>query len=122
MKTEKIIAYGTLKRGFHNHGYCRNAVSIRECTIVGAMYDTGWGFPGFRPDCGEDLIGAEIIEVPERDVPAIDRLEGVPHLYEKRRIECKLADGTTDEATVYVITHLPEMARRMTGIGKVVWK
>lgn len=122
MITEKIIVYGTLKRGFHNHGYCRNAVSIRECTIVGALFDTGWGFPAFRPDLGTDKIGAEIIEVPIRDVPAIDRLEGVPHLYEKQQIECELPDGTTEEATVYVMMHLPEHAKRMTGSRKVVWK
>ena len=120
--TEKIIVYGTLKRGFHNHRYCRNAVSIRECTIVGALFDTGWGFPAFRPDLGTDRIGAEIVEVPVRDIPAIDRLEGVPHLYEKQQIECELPDGTTEEATVYVMAHLPEHAKRMTGMRKVVWK
>ena len=121
MITEKIIVYCTLKRGFHNHGYCRNAVSIRECTIVGALFDTGWGFPAFRPDLGTDRIGAEIIEVPVRDIPAIDRLEGVPHLYEKQRIKCELADETMEEATIYVMRNLPAHAQRMTGAEKVVW-
>lgn len=122
MKTEKIIAYGTLKRGFRNHRFCRNAVSIRYCTIHGALFDTGWGFPAFRPDMGTDLIGAEMIEVPAADIPAIDRLEGVPNLYAKERIECRLDDGTTDEAWIYVMRNLPGRAKRLTGKEKVVWE
>ena len=121
MNTEKIIAYGTLKRGFHNHHYCRNAVEIRDCTIIGALFDTGWGFPAFRPDLGRDRIHAEIIEVPAADIPSIDCLEGVPHLYERQMIECELADGTTEEATVYVMKKLPPRAQRLTSREKVVW-
>lgn len=122
MNTEKIIAYGTLKRGFRNHHFCRNAVAIRECTITGALFDTGWGFPAFRPDLGSDRIGAEMIEVPVSDIPAIDMLEGVPRLYEKQKIECELDDGSIDIAWIYVMRNLPPQAKRQqTTFGKVVW-
>ena len=48
--TVQIITYGTLMTGERNHRFCRNAVSIQPCTITGTIYDTGWGFPAFRPE------------------------------------------------------------------------
>ena len=75
MNTVKLIVYGTLMSGESNHRFCRNAVSITPCTVTGTLYDTGYGFPAFVPE-GENMVAAELIEIPFEDWEAVDRLEG----------------------------------------------
>ena len=109
MDTIQIIAYGTLMTGERNHRFCRNALSIRPCTIRGVLYDTGWGFPAFEP--GETgTVRAELIEIPAADLPAVDCLEGCPDLYDRRLIPATLEDGSTVSAWVYVMDELPKGA------------
>ena len=93
MKTVKLITYGTLMSGERNHRFCRNAVNITPCTITGALYDTGYGFPAFQPE-GDSTVAAELIEIPFEDWEAVDRLEGYPRLYDRLMFPAKLADGT----------------------------
>ena len=113
MNTVQIIVYGTLMTGERNHRFCRNAVSIRPCSIQGTLYDTGWGFPTFVP--GETgTVKAELIELPIADWPAMDRLEGYPRLYDRRRVSAMLTDGGTVEAWVYVMNELPQQAKIIT--------
>ena len=109
-KTVQIIAYGTLMTGEGNHRYCQNAVSIQPCTIMGTIYDTGWGFPAFRPE-GNATVRAELIEIPIADWPDMDRLEGYPRLYDRMLVPATLADGSTVEAWVYVMNTIPPQAR-----------
>ena len=110
MKTVKLIVYGTLMSGERNHGFCRNAVSITPCTITGTLYDTGYGFPAFVPE-GENMVAAELIEIPFEDWEAVDRLEGYPRLYDRLMFPAMLADGTDTTGWVYVMHNLPEMAQ-----------
>ena len=110
MKTVKLIVYGTLMSGERNHRFCRNAVSINPCTITGTLYDTGFGFPAFVPE-GENMVAAELIEIPFEDWEAVDRLEGYPRLYDRLMFPAKLADGTDTTGWVYVMHNLPEMAQ-----------
>ena len=110
MNTVQIIVYGTLMTGERNHRFCRNAVSIRPCTIQGTLYDTGWGFPAFVPgDTG--TVKAELIELPIADWPAMDQLEGYPRLYDRLLIPATLAEGGTVEAWVYVMNNIPPQAK-----------
>ena len=114
MDTVRIIAYGTLMTGERNHGFCRNAVSIRPCTIRGTLYDTGWGFPAFVPgDTG--TVKAELIEIPVADWPAMDELEGFPDLYGRWLIPAVPEEGSTVTAWVYVMNALPKQARVIPG-------
>ena len=110
MKTVKLIAYGTLMTGEHNHRFCRNAVSIIPCTVTGTLYDTGYGFPAFMPE-GNTSVQAELIEIPLADWADVDRLEGYPRLYDRRLFSCTLSDGTTDTGWIYIMNTLPEGAR-----------
>ena len=64
--TVQIITYGTLMTGERNHRFCQIALSIQPCTITGTIYDTGWGFPAFRPE-GSNTVHAELIEIPIDD-------------------------------------------------------
>ena len=110
METVKLIVYGTLMSGERNHRFCRNAVSITPCTVTGALYDTGYGFPAFMPE-GNTTVKAELIEIPLADWADIDRLEGYPRLYDRRLLQAILADGTTDTGWIYIMNTLPPMAK-----------
>ena len=118
MATIKLIVYGTLMSGERNHHYCRNAVSIKPCTVTGTLHDTGCGFPAFQPE-GNTAVKAELIEIPLSAWEAIDRLEGYPRLYDRQLFPCTLSDGTTDTGWIYIMNNLPPMA---TVIPSGDWK
>jgi gamma-glutamylcyclotransferase (GGCT)/AIG2-like uncharacterized protein YtfP len=41
-----VFVYGTLKRGQRNHErFCRGALTVREATVRGRLYDLPFGFP-----------------------------------------------------------------------------
>ncbi len=117
MKTVKIFVYGTLKKGFRNHDrFCGNAISIEPATVNGKLYDTGWGFPAMQlSDNPEDIVHGEIITIPEADLPAIDRLEGVPRLYQRVEAIAVSEAGTKSTTYCYVMEHLPPGAIRKKG-------
>ena len=104
MKIETVLfaAYGTLRSGEHNERFCRNAVSRRSATISGTLYDTGWGFPAFVP-AGKTKVTVELIA-------DVDRLEGYPRLYDRLLTDFRLPDGSTVQAWIYIMNHLPEQA------------
>ena len=112
MSTETVLiaVYGTLRVGERNHHYAANAISNRPCTFKGTLYDTGWGFPAFVPQ-GKTKVTAELVEVTMSDWADIDHLEGYPRLYDRKLIPVTLPDGTTAEAWVYIMNHLPEQAK-----------
>ena len=110
MKTVKLIVYGTLLSGERNHHFCRNAVKITPYTVIGTLYDIGYGFPAFQME-GNTSVKAELIEIPIADWAAVDRLEGYPRLYDRQLIFCSLADGTTDTGWIYIINTLPPMTK-----------
>ena len=93
--TVLIAAYGTLCFGESNERFCRNAVSRRSATISGTLYDTG----------------VELIEIPIRDWADVDRLEGYPRLYDRILTDFCLPDGSTVQAWIYTMNHLPETAK-----------
>lgn len=98
MKTVKIFVYGTLKKGFRNHDrFCGNAIGIEPATVNGKLYDTGWGFPAMQlSDNPDDIVHGEIITLPEADLPAIDRLEGVPPPLPTRRSQGRERGGNNN--------------------------
>ena len=112
MKKETVLiaAYGTLRSGECNERFCRNAVSRRSATISGTLYDTGWGFPAFVPK-GKMKVSVELIEIPIRDWADVDRLEGYPRLYDRVLTDFRLPDGSTVQAWIYIMNHLPETAK-----------
>ena len=110
MKTVKLIVYGALLSGERNHHFCRNVVKIPPCTVIGTLYDTGYGFSAFQME-GNITVQAELIEIPIADWAAADRLEGYPRLYDRQLISCTLADGTTDTGWIYIMNTLPPMAK-----------
>ena len=100
--------------GESNHRFCRNAVSITPCTVTGTLYDTGYGFPAFVPE-GNNVVKAEMIEIPIADWASVDGLEGYPRLYDRQLYPATLADGTEVSGWVYIMNKLPDNARVIEG-------
>lgn len=109
-QTVIIAAYGTLREGERNARFCRNAVSRRNATISGTLYDTGWSFPAFSPE-GEHTVTVELIEIPLADWADVDRLEGYPRMYDRKLLDFTLEDGATTQAWIYIMSNLPDRAR-----------
>jgi gamma-glutamylcyclotransferase (GGCT)/AIG2-like uncharacterized protein YtfP len=81
-----VFVYGSLKRGGTNHDLLRGATFEGERALEGLeMWDTGEGFPACVP--GEGTVHGEVYTVDDATLMAVDRLEGVPDLYERRRTE-----------------------------------
>lgn len=98
-----VFVYGTLQRGFGNHGVIDNghrSEFVGEATAKGQMWSVG-GFPGclFSSDA-EGVIHGELYRITDESVMRnLDRLEGYrgpghPNLY--NRIELQLASSPVE--------------------------
>lgn len=116
--TVLIAVYGTLRTGEANQHYVKDAASVRNCTIKGTLYNTGWGFPALVLN-GSTAVAGELVEITLEAWRKVDRLEGYPGFYDRLLTTVKLEDGSTAEAWVYVMNKLPPKA---TVIGGGDWK
>lgn len=96
----QIITYGTLMSGQRNHHWCRNCMGIVPCTFFGTLFDTRHNFPALVLE-GHTEIKAELIILPLTSLPAIDRLEGYPRLYNRKLITARAFDGSQVHGLVY---------------------
>lgn len=107
-----VLAYGTLRPGFGNHGLvARFDPDAEDVTVPGfRMYALGRNFTGFPyvwPDPDPDAaVRATLLTFPESDwldaLARMDRLEGVPWHYNRHLVPFRRDDGTTSEAWIYV--------------------
>lgn len=87
---EYVFVYGTLKRGYGNHRVLGDSEFISEgITIdVFTMYNGGFPFVSSSKEEGLGWVKGEIFRVTDKNVwKALDRLEGVPHMYVRLRTE-----------------------------------
>ncbi|MGI6356715.1 MAG: gamma-glutamylcyclotransferase family protein [Lentisphaeria bacterium] len=106
-KLIRLAVYGTLMKGERNEHWGADARSRVPCTIQGALYDTGWGYPAFVPDDDGRDVTAELLELTPETLARIDVLEGYPRLYVRETVPATLADGSVVTAMVYVMKKLP---------------
>lgn len=91
-----MIVYGSLKKGFSNHGLMgtANATFIGSATSLEPkfkMYGVGKSFPGLVS--GNSFFTGEVYELSIKNVEYyIDFLEGYPHFYTRNKINVKLND------------------------------
>lgn len=76
----RVFVYGTLKRGFHNHGLLETSEYIGEDAIKGTLID--FGLPGLIP--GSGIVKGEVYDVNVETLTLLDRLEGHPNFYERK--------------------------------------
>jgi gamma-glutamylaminecyclotransferase len=104
----RVFVYGTLKRGFPNHGYMTGAVFVAEARTADAyplVVGGTWYTPYLIPEKGEGYrVKGEVWDVPEHMMPALDRLESVhlPNGYRRKLIPVVLeGSGESAEAWTY---------------------
>jgi len=74
--TTQLFVYGTLKNGKSRIAY-----------VHGDLYNVG-RFPGvLNAGISQSWVKGEIHEVPKTKLPGLDRYEGVPFLYIRKKIE-----------------------------------
>ena len=95
----KLFVYGTLKRGFHNAYYLRDARFLGEFTTdpVYSMYHFG-SYPAVS-EFGRTAITGEVYEISTLQLASIDRLEWYPDFYQRLVIETSFG-----EAWMYVVS------------------
>jgi len=100
---KKIFVYGTLLNGFENHFYLKNARLIGKA-FTKEQYHMTVAFIPFVSDDGHEnsnYIFGEVYEVDETDLRRVDQLEGHPYMYERRKIDVRLDDGSEMECWMY---------------------
>lgn len=104
---QRIFVYGTLKKGYGNHGVLGRSKYINEALTNSrefTMFDGGFPYvsDSFTDKNTGSILG-ELYEVDnEQTLANLDRLEGVPTLYIKREVDVTTLDGNTYKATMYV--------------------
>lgn len=105
-----VFVYGTLRRGCGNHDLLTGARFVATGRTVEqlTMVDLG-AFPAVVPFCGSTPIVGEIYEVDAATLERLDRLEGYPHHYDRRRFAVEPDDADKARCTpwVYVYRRLP---------------
>ena len=83
--TNLVFVYGSLKKGFGNHRLLARAKFIANaCIFDGKMLDLG-AFPALIE--GHMDIEGELYAVDDATFAALDRLEGHPTFYERKKVE-----------------------------------
>lgn len=88
-KPHLVFVYGTLKAGQPNHHWLAQALALGEATLPGAVLHDLGPFP--MAISGEGRVLGELYAVDDDALAQLDRLEGVPRLYERQ--QRRLTDG-----------------------------
>ena len=93
--TNLVFVYGTLKKGFGNHRLLVKAEFMCPSYIFdGKMLDLG-AFPAVVDGARE--IHGELYSVDKATLASLDRLEGHPTFYERRKVHAMVPDGPGQE-------------------------
>lgn len=128
---EIIFTYGTLKRGFSNHGLIQDMILAGDAAFVGVAL-TADRFPlvcgPYRvpfliniPGAGE-LVSGELYAVSRRAIARLDELEGISRgHYERRPITVQLLIGGEEgDETGLVVEAEAYFAHR--SFGEKMWR
>lgn len=81
-----IFAYGTLRKGAPSAADERfGAKFVASDKIRGSIYDVSW-YPGYKSDDQSSIVYGDVFHVTPEELEAIDRYEGVPFLYSRKRV------------------------------------
>ncbi|MCP4444911.1 MAG: gamma-glutamylcyclotransferase [Myxococcales bacterium] len=102
--SHSVFVYGTLKRGFHNHGLLAKEEFVGNATTIKTydMHYTG-GLPYVLESGNTSRIRGEAYLTDDRGMANLDRLEGHPSFYERRIIWIQPELGAPRKAWVYFL-------------------
>lgn len=112
-----VATYGSLKKGFHNHGFIRDSKYLGVDSIAGySMYKYS-SFPMVvASDDINDTIMVEVYDISVDTLVRLDYLEGHPEFYHRIHVDTIYGD-----AFMYIGT--PKQIREnMLKINNGVWK
>lgn len=100
----KLFVYGTLKRGFGNHGFLSDAKFISEVKTVDKFIMYEQGIPFLSKDEEKYQVTGELFELD--DFRNVDSLEGHPNSYKREVIKVYDSETNTEhEAWAYFYPH-----------------
>lgn len=83
-----VFVYGSLMRGYGNHGLLTESTFIRRASIAGYALHSLGSFPAAIPDDGNgSVLYGEVYSVNDATLARLDRLEGHPTFYERQVVE-----------------------------------
>lgn len=96
-----LFVYGTLKRGERNHRLLADQRFVGAAATAPGyrLFDLG-PYPAMAADADSGPVRGELFSVSACAADELDDFEGVPDLFDRRRVE--LADGATAWAYLYV--------------------
>lgn len=99
-----VFVYGTLKRGYGNHGLLRGSNFLTEGLTIDQFGMYKVGFPVLLQGHGSlGRVNGELFEVSARTLESLDRLEGVPRMYTREKVKVMVKSGVV-EAMIYIGT------------------
>lgn len=114
MAEHLVFVYGTLMRGQVNHPWLAGARADGEARLPGALLHDLGPFP--MAVAGAGVVHGEVYAVTAADLARLDRLEGHPRLYRRRRMA--LADGRR----VWVYLGRPRQVRHSPLLDEGRWR
>jgi gamma-glutamylcyclotransferase (GGCT)/AIG2-like uncharacterized protein YtfP len=111
-----LFVYGTLMRGMANHRQLAGLACQGTAELAGfALYDLG-PFPmAIASGDPQQRLHGELYAVPPAQLQALDRFEGAPRLYQRKRH--RLADGRR----VWLYVGQPRQVRHVAVIPSGRW-
>ena len=105
-----LFVYGTLKKGFGNHGVLGKSIYIDEAITNSQEFTMFNGaFPFVSDKNTHENAGrilGELYEVTEPEILVnLDRLEGVPSLYTRKDVEVTTLNNLLYNAIMYVASN-----------------
>jgi|688.fasta_scaffold65876_4 gamma-glutamylcyclotransferase (GGCT)/AIG2-like uncharacterized protein YtfP len=102
MNKKLIAVYGSLRKGFHNHGIIKDAKYLGTCTTepTFSLYSLG-GFPGLKQN-GNTPVVIEVYEVNNQEAYWVDALEGYSEQGNNTFYDKIFIDTPYGEASIYI--------------------
>lgn len=94
-----VFVYGTLRKGESNHHLLKGrSMFVSENAVVGNLVDLG-PYPAMLE--GNGTVFGEVYMVGEQTLADLDKLEGHPTLYARRKVPLKFSMDKYEEAYAY---------------------
>lgn len=96
-----LFVYGTLKQGFSNHYFLKDAEFVAPAKTVERYALFVDEFPHVYPKDPVCSIQGEVYHVDFSTLTRIDALEGHPNFYRRELVEVRLQSGEATKAWIY---------------------
>jgi gamma-glutamylaminecyclotransferase len=104
LRRHTVAVYGTLKNGFGNHQLLESSYWAGDGKTVHAFPLEIDGLPYLHDASGVGhRVDVEVYEVDDATLADLDRLEGHPHFYKRRKTWITMEDWSNCEAWVYFV-------------------